>query len=64
VVVLVIAGISYITCLTGGQAICGNNAANLCGDRGADEYNMICGAGYDVEGHFHLGFECSFRCNE
>ena len=62
VAVVAIATIGYIGCITGGQELCGENAANLCGAGQVDEYKMICGAGYDLDDNFQLGFQCSFRC--
>jgi len=61
ITIAIIVAVSYISCLTGGNLVCGNVAANACSN-GVDEYKMICGAGFDVEGSFKLGMTCSFRC--
>jgi hypothetical protein len=59
--IVVALSISYVTCVTAGQAICSRVADSGC-QAAAFEYNMICGAGYDVASRFHLGFHCSYRC--
>jgi hypothetical protein len=61
VTIAVILAVSYISCITGGSYVCGESAASNC-PNGVDEYKMICGAGFDVEGSFKLGMTCSFRC--
>jgi hypothetical protein len=60
--IAIILAVSYIGCLTGGNVVCGDVAKNTCSSSGVDEYKMICGAGFDVEGSFKLGMSCSFRC--
>lgn len=62
VTIAIIVAVSYIACVTGGNAVCGNVASDTCASTGVDEYKMICGAGFDVEGSFKLGMTCSFRC--
>ena len=53
--------ITYVTCITAGQAMCSETAQKNC-RAGVEEYKMICGAGYDVAGSFRLGFSCTFDC--
>jgi hypothetical protein len=53
--------VTYVTCITAGQAMCSETAARNCRS-GVEEYKMICGAGYDVAGSFRLGFSCTFDC--
>ncbi len=53
--------ITYVTCITAGQAMCSDTAARNCRN-GTNDYKMICGAGYDVAGSFRLGFSCTFDC--
>ncbi len=58
---LVALGIGYATCVAGGTSLCGNTAYRLCG-KTTQEFAVICGAGWDVDKKFQLGFKCSFRC--
>lgn len=60
-IVAVTVAMSYVTCVTVGQAICGDIAVRAC-RRGVRNSAMICGAGFDAQGSFRLGFECTYVC--
>ena len=60
---VVVVGISYVACLTGGQAICLGMADRSCNRHGGTRRaRMICGAGFDFEGQLQLGSHCAFEC--
>ena len=61
-IVLVVLAVSYATCVTAGQAMCADTARDSCTSTGIEDYRMVCGAGYDLDGGFRLGFTCSYRC--
>lgn len=58
----IIAAASYVACVALGPGVCGDQAEKGCGAGKVDESKAICGAGFDVNGDFQLGFQCSYRC--
>lgn len=55
--------ISYTTCVFAGTSQCGKYANAHCPGGANDvEFTTICGAGFDLQGNFQLGYHCSYRC--
>jgi len=62
VIIVGLAVVGYLGCITLGSYMCERAANTACGAGNVDDYKTICGAGYDVEGKFQLGYNCSIKC--
>jgi hypothetical protein len=61
-VVAVVIAVAWIACVL--YEGCASKAIKACkGKGGVFKYKKVCGAGYDVEGSFELGYSCSWQCN-
>lgn len=52
---------SYTVCMLEGADRCLDQAQALC-PNGVKETKVICGSGFDLEGQFQLGYNCSYSC--
>ncbi|MEZ4399899.1 MAG: hypothetical protein R3B06_07760 [Kofleriaceae bacterium] len=62
VAVVGLAVVGYLGCITLGSYMCERAARTACGEGNVEDYKTICGAGYDFEGKFQLGYNCAIKC--
>ncbi len=54
--------VGYVSCIWFGNTTCLQAAVASCGQGNVASYKNICGGGYDVQGKFQAGYNCSILC--